>query len=280
MTQSSRPIVLIPCCIKTVTDSPFHAVGDKYVAAVADGARALPWLMPALGGAIEAEAIIAQIDGLFLTGGLSMVEPGYYDGPPLDAGTEVDPARDATTLPLVRAAVAARLPILAICRGIQELNVALGGTLYQKVHEEPGRIDHRAPPDQPRAVKFAPAHEVTTAADGRLRQITGAARYAVNSLHWQGIDRLAPGLAVEALAPDGQIEAVRVTAYDDAPVTRADGFALGIQWHPEWRYWEDAPSSALFEAFAAAVADRHAARVGADRVAPIEDGRLDGDRAA
>ena len=260
MTTSPRPVVLIPCCIKPVADSPFHAVGDKYVVAVAEGARALPWLMPALGDGIDAADIVRRIDGLFLTGGISMVDPGYYGGPSLDPSNELDPARDATTLPLIRAAVAARLPVLAICRGIQELNVALGGTLHQKVQEVAGRLDHRAPADQPRDVKFAPAHEVTTAADGRLRQITAAERFTVNSLHWQGIDRLAPGLAVEATAPDGQIEAVRVTAYDAAPLDRADGFALGIQWHPEWRFRENPQSTALFDAFATAVADRRARR--------------------
>jgi putative glutamine amidotransferase len=153
-----------------------------------------------------------------------------------------DPDRDATTLPLIKAALARKMPILCICRGLQELNVALGGTLYQEVHHVPGRLDHRSG-EGTREEMFGIKHRVTLS--GRLAEISGATDIAVNSLHGQGIDQLAPGLVVEAVAPDGTIEAVRVEGAD---------FALAVQWHPEWEVMHYADRQRLFAAFGAACA--------------------------
>ena len=220
---------------------PTHQVNDEYVIAIRDGAGALPLLIPSTDTPLAIADILKAVDGLLFTGAPSNVAPSHYDGTPRP-GTELDPSRDAITLPLLRAAIAAGKPVLAICRGFQELNVALGGSLHQHVHEIPGRLDHREPQSaSSRDVEYAPAHTVQLAADGVLARLTGQASAMVNSLHHQGIDRLAPGLKVEATAPDSQIEAVSMPG--------APGFLLGVQWHPEWRWAEDPLSRALFAAF-------------------------------
>jgi putative glutamine amidotransferase len=162
-----------------------------------------------------------------------------------------DPERDATSLPLIPAAVAAGVPVLGLCRGLQEMNVAFGGTLWQRVHEVPGYQDHRENKDEPLERQYADAHEVLLEPRGMLQAIAGKDRVRVNSLHSQGIRDLAPGLAVEARATDGLIEAFRVTA--------ARAFALAVQWHPEWRVMNNPFSTALFAAFGRAARQRSAA---------------------
>ncbi len=236
----SLPLVGLPCCTRLMGEHPTHWAGEKYIVAVSDAAGALPLLVPALGGRIAADELVARLDGLLLTGSRSNVEPHHYAGEPSEAGTLHDAQRDALTLPLIRAAVAADLPVLAICRGIQELNVALGGTLHQRVHEVGGRLDHRAPEGDVERRYGHAAHAVVLSPGGLLERLAGARELAVNSLHSQGIDRLAPTLAVEAAAPDGQIEAVR---HADAT------FVVGVQWHPEYRVLENGFSRVLFAAF-------------------------------
>ena len=244
-----RPVIGIVADVKQIGPHPFHAVGEKYINAVAHGAGAMPILLPALAAAGEdLEPISAPldvldlVDGLFLPGSVSNVEPRHYAAAePLPMAH--DPQRDASSLPLIRAALARNLPLLAVCRGHQELNVALGGTLHQLVHEQPGMMDHREPKDAPRRLQYAAAHGVRLADGGLLQWLVGAPMALVNSVHAQGIDKLAPGLTVEATAPDGLIEAVRV---------EGAAFALGVQWHPEWRFRDDRLSTAIFAAFGAA----------------------------
>ena len=223
---------------------------------------ALPLALPAFGAALDQGAVLDRVDGLLFTGSPSNVEPARYDGPPSADGTLHDPARDATTLPLIRAAIEGGVPILCICRGVQELNVALGGSLHQAVHDVPGRIDHRSDDSQPRDVQYGPAHAVALSAGGVLASLWSSRGVMVNSLHAQGIDRPAPQLAIEALAPDGQIEAVRV---DDART-----FALGVQWHPEWKVAGDPFSLAIFGAFGDAAQARAASRAPAGPAAAPE----------
>ena len=237
------PLVGLPCCTRLVGEHPTHWAGEKYITAVSDAAGALPLLVPALGERIDAAEVVARLDGLLLTGSRSNVEPHHYDGEPSAEGTLHDAQRDALALPLIRAAVAADLPVLAICRGIQELNVALGGTLHQCVHELAGRLDHRAPQGTADVRYANTAHAVALAPGGVLERLAGARELVVNSLHAQGIDRLAPALAVEARAPDGQIEAVR---------HRHAAFVVGVQWHPEFRVMDNSFGRALFAAFGAA----------------------------
>ena len=257
------PLVGIPCCVKQIDIHPFHAVGEKYINAVAHGAGTLPLLVPAFGGGddldpldalIGLDDLLARLDGVFVTGSASNVHPSHYGGHEPRASTLLDPQRDELTLKLIRHAIAHGVPVFAVCRGIQEMNAAFGGTLFQHVQEVPGRLDHRADHDLPRDGQYGPAHVIDVTPGGVLHGITGLERYKVNSLHGQGIDRIADDLTVEAVAPDGQIEAVSVKG--------ATGFALGVQWHPEWRYRERPFDHALFTAFGDACRAYAAARHG------------------
>jgi putative glutamine amidotransferase len=235
-------VVGIVCDRRVVDGMAMHTVNDEYVTALRDGAGALPLLIPSTDTPLDIHAVLEAVDGLLFTGAPSNVAPRHY-GQSAGPGTELDEARDATTLPLLRAAIEGGKPLLAICRGFQELNVALGGSLYQHVHEIPGRLDHREPPDASRDAEYAPAHEVTIVPDGVLARLSGQSRAMVNSLHHQGVDQLAPSLRIEATAPDSQIEAVSM------PAVRA--FLLGVQWHPEWKMANDPLSRAIFAGFGA-----------------------------
>jgi putative glutamine amidotransferase len=244
MSGRNLPFIGIPCCLRSINERPFHTVSDRYPNAIIDAAGCLPVLIPSIGPRIDLGALLDGLDGLLLTGSPSNVEPSHYGGPPSREGTLHDPDRDATTLPLIREAVRRDMSILAICRGIQELNVALGGTLYQRIFEMPGRFNHRRRKgpmtlDQ----RYGPAHAVRLSAGGRLAELAGTDELMVNSLHGQGIDQPAPGLLVEAVAPDGQIEAVSL------PGAR---FVIGVQWHPEYKALANPFSRKLFAAFAQA----------------------------
>ena len=253
MTFDPCPLIGVPACLVQRDGFGYHQVGDKYVDSVIDGAGGLPLLIPALGPRLDFDALLAGLDGLLITGSPSNVEPHHYGGRPPRVESPCDPARDATTLPLIRRALDLAVPLFAICRGLQELNVALGGTLHQEVHELPGRADHRSDKSVPPAERYAPVHPVRLVPDGMLqRLLDGASTIQVNSLHAQGIDRLAERLRVEASAPDGTIEAVSVAG--------ARGFALAVQWHPEWRVLENPTSRRLFAAFGAACRARQRAR--------------------
>ncbi len=255
----SPPLIGVSACMRPIERHVFHAVAEQYVRAVTDGAHGVPLIVPALGPDLDPNDLVARLDGLFLTGSPSNVEPHRYAGPPSRVGTLHDPKRDETTLPLIRAALAAGLPLLAVCRGNQELNVALGGTLHQNVHELPGKHDHRAPRDLPNEERYALVHSVRLAEGGLLARLAGASEARVNSLHAQAIDRLAPGLAVEARAPDGVIEAVRLDRLADG---RPATFALGVQWHPEWHIRTDRLAIGIFAAFGDAARARSATRTG------------------
>ena len=237
--MATHPLIGIPADRRMVGQHPFHMVGEKYARAVMEAAGAAPLLIPALAEELRFDELLERLDGLLFTGSPSNVEPHRYQGPPSDPGTLHDPARDATTLPLIRKAVEAGVPVLGICRGFQEMNVAFGGTLHQKLHEVPGFLDHRDDERQPLEVQYGPAHDVTLEPGGLLRSLSSSDRVRVNSLHSQGIDRLGDELAVEARAPDGVIEAFRVTG--------ARSFALAVQWHPE-----SGTDPSLFEALIAA----------------------------
>jgi putative glutamine amidotransferase len=248
----ARPLIGIPADRRMVGAHAFHMVGEKYARAVLDAAGAAPLLIPSLAEELRFDELLERLDGLLFTGSPSNVEPHRYQGPPSAPGTLHDPARDATTLPLIRRAVDAGVPVFGICRGFQEMNVAFGGTLHQKLHEVPGHLDHRDDESQPLEVQYGPAHEVTLEPGGVLRSIAAADRIRVNSLHSQGIEHLGELLAVEARAPDGVIEAFRVR--------EARHFALAVQWHPEWKVMSDPFSRALFAAFGQSAAERAQSR--------------------
>lgn len=239
------PRVGIVCDYRMLGPHPFHAVGEKYIAAVRDGAQTLPLLIPVLEPAIPPEEILAAVDGLFFTGSPSNVAPVRYNGQAPRDGTWLDEKRDATALPLLLAAIEKGVPTFCVCRGFQELNVALGGTLHQHVQEVPGRADHREDKTAELDVQYGPAHDVRVGEGGVLSKLLPEKSFRVNSLHSQGIDQLAASLFAEAVAPDGQIEAVSLPS--------ARGFLLGVQWHPEWKWSTNPVSRALFGAFGAAI---------------------------
>lgn len=243
-----HPVIGIPADRREVGKHPFHMVGEKYIQAVVQGANAVPFLIPSLGADLDPDVLLAHVDGILFTGSPSNVEPHHYQGPPSDPGTLHDPHRDSTTLPLIPKAIAAGIPVLGICRGFQEMNVAFGGTLHQKLHEVPGYMDHRDDESQPLEVQYGPAHDVILEPGGLLRALAGTDRLRVNSLHSQGVERLGRGLEVEARAPDGVIEAFRVKD--------AAQFALAVQWHPEWQLSSNEFSRALFAAFGTAARER------------------------
>jgi putative glutamine amidotransferase len=242
---SNQPFIAIPADRRMLGLHPFHAVGEKYIVAIVQQAHAVPLLVPALPELLDIEAILAHVAGVFFTGSPSNVEPQHYGGLASEPGTLHDPSRDGITLPLIRAAIDRGMPVLGVCRGFQEINVALGGTLHQKLHEVPGFSNHHEDLTQPLEIQYGLAHEVELTPGGLFQNYAqGASRMQVNSLHTQGIAQLAPGLEVEARALDGVIEGVRVA--------NAPGFAVAVQWHPEWQAGSNAFSRTLFSEFGTA----------------------------
>lgn len=248
MMSTMKPLIGISCC--AISYGTFgmakHAASDTYVRAVDQVVGGVPVLIPANGEHADIATLILRLDGIILTGSRSNVSPTRYGGPPHPDGTPEDPARDAVTLALIRAAIPAGVPVLAICRGMQELNVALGGSLHQRLQDLPGRIDHSTPMQPDPRIRQGKAHLVRLAAGSWLHRIAGTTTIAVNSLHNEGMDRLGAGLVPEATAPDGTIEAIRLPT---AP------FIVGVQWHPEYDFANDPVSRGIFAAFASAVAD-------------------------
>ena len=250
--MNSRPLIGIPCDRQIVPPHPFHMVGEKYITAVTDAARGTPLLVPVLEDRLELDAVLHMLDGVLLTGSTSDIEPHHYTDEPGYPEAKRDAHRDRLTLPLARRVVDAGIPLFAICRGFQELNVSLGGTLHQRLSDVEGMLRHKERAEDPLAVQYGPSHTVEVAPGGVLEQVTGKRMLTVNSLHGQGVRDLAAGLVVEATASDGLVEAFRVE--------HAKAFALAVQWHPEWRVIEDPDSVALFEAFGAACRKRQAGR--------------------
>lgn len=220
-----------------------HVLGQKYADAVRDHAHCLPVALPTTGQE-DIDAYLQLADGVLLTGSPSNVHPSHFGQAVHDVSLPLDRARDTVTLPLIRRCIDTGLPLLAICRGLQEINVALGGSLHQAVQEVPGRFDHRGAQGRADASKdeaYAPAHSVSVEPGSRLAKLVQKSDLTVNSVHGQGIDRLAPGVSVEARAPDGQIEAITIDAHR--------GFNLALQWHPEWCASGNEDSLRIFAAF-------------------------------
>jgi len=244
----ARPVVGIPASVIVPERLPVHMASAKYVDVVTRAIGAIPFIVPSIGAGYDFDELLSLLDGILLTGGRANIEPHHYEGPDHPPGEIRDPARDATVLPLVRAAIDRGVPVLGVCRGIQEINVALGGTLHYRVHQIDGKKDHRRTPGDPIEKVFAPRHMIDLTPGGLLERRLGTTQVMVNSLHGQGIDQLAPSLTVEATADDGLIEAVRL---------RVDQtFVLGVQWHAEWNFESDPVSRAVFGSFAEAVAER------------------------
>jgi putative glutamine amidotransferase len=231
---------------------PFLLLGDKYARAVKVGAQAQPVMFP-LAEPDQISELLAMVDGVMLTGSPSNVHPSHFDEAVADPSLPLDPARDSLTLALVRACVHEGVPLLGVCRGFQEINVALGGTLHQRVHEVPGLMDHREPKGAPFDEQYAPRHSVRFKPGSVFEAWAGGPQAQVNSLHGQGINRLADGLEALAHAPDGVVEAFAVKG--------AHTFAYAVQFHPEWRCWETPFYTAIFEAFGHACRQRRSQRL-------------------
>ena len=230
---------------------PYLILGDKYARAVKQGAGAQPVVFP-LCDAGQIDQLLCIVDGVMLTGSPSNVHPSHFGEEVADSNLPLDPERDVLTLALVRACVAQQIPLLGICRGFQEINVAMGGSLHQRVHHVPGLQDHRERADQSYDVQYAPSHAVHFEPGSRLHQWAGATSAQVNSLHGQGVAQLAQGLRAMAHGPDGLVEAFEVIG--------ARSFAYAMQWHPEWKFWETPFYAAIFTAFGDACRARQRGR--------------------
>lgn len=238
-----RPLVGLTADLRTYNTSRVHAVGDKYARAVWEAAGCTPLIIPAMAESQEVSDMLDSLDGLLFTGSPSNVHPARYGAE--DDCAPYDEARDAVTFALIDAALEKGLPCLFICRGFQELNAALGGTLHPRLHEVEGRMDHRMQRVEDMDVRYGLRHAMNFTPGGIFAKIAGATEIQVNSLHGQGIDKPAPGLVVEGFAPDGTPEAVTVKG--------AKRLALGVQWHPEYKALENDFSTRLFRAFSEAV---------------------------
>ncbi|MDG2285917.1 MAG: gamma-glutamyl-gamma-aminobutyrate hydrolase family protein [Alphaproteobacteria bacterium] len=259
-TPSTSPLVGVSASRVTENAHPFHRVTEKYMLGVVDPAGCVPVIVPVLADIAMVDTYAERLDGLLLTGGAANVEPHNYDGSPSMEGTRHDPDRDATMLPLIKRCVELGVPVLGLCLGLQEMNVAFGGTLHQRVFDLTDKFDHRMRRDvDDHDRRYRPAHDISVSPDGVLQAIIGTENVLVNSLHAQGIDRTGERVRVEATAPDGIIEAISI---HDAP-----GFALAVQWHPEWPRPIEAHNAEIFEAFGDACRAYAATRSGAESLA-------------
>ena len=240
--QHISPLVGVSACRIAGDIHPFHRVGEKYLMGVVDPGGCTPIILPVLADENMVEVYANRIDGLLLTGGAANVEPHNYDGSESAKGTKHDPHRDSTMLPLIRRCVERGVPVLGLCLGLQEINVAFGGTLHQRVFDLADKFDHRMRRDvDDHSRRYRPAHDIRITPGRLLRGIVGQDNVLVNSLHAQGIDQPGDRVQVEAVAPDGIIEAISIK--------NAPSFALGVQWHPEWPRPVKDHNAKIFEAF-------------------------------
>lgn len=260
--QMPKPIVALPADIREFEGTVWHATPNQYVKAALKVADVMTFIIPAFEEGNDTDAILDRVDGLLVSGSATNVHPSLYGRESTEADGPFDIARDSTSLPLIRRAIQRGIPMLAICRGLQELNVALGGTLASEIHDQPGMWDHRKPNVPERDHMYAIRQPVFVREGTCIARHLGlSGEVQINSLHRQAIAETAPRLTVEATAEDGTIEAVSVID--------AKGFAVGVQWHPEYWAETDAPSRALFKAFGDAVRDYAATRGAGTRPAQL-----------
>jgi putative glutamine amidotransferase len=243
VSKSQKPIVGITCCSSLNGIHHQQVVGDKYIRALMAGSDVIPVLIPSFGEAML--EILPHLDGIYLTGSYSNMEPHHFGGTELGVDMPRDPNRDTTNLTLLKKAVELKIPVLGICRGFQEMNVALGGTLHQQVFELDNMTEHREDKSVSMDEQYSLSHDLNLAETGILSTLmNGELVQKVNSLHGQGVDKLADSLKVEGTAPDGLIEAFSLA--DSA------SYYLGLQWHPEWKIAENPFYTEIFKSFGAA----------------------------
>ncbi|MEX1057454.1 MAG: gamma-glutamyl-gamma-aminobutyrate hydrolase family protein [Natronospirillum sp.] len=246
--SGDKPWVGVAADIKTMGPHEFHAVGDKYLNALITAADVVPVLLPAYAHKIAVQAWLSRLDGVFLPGAYSNVHPSHYGETDELPDTLHDEHRDNLTLNMIRLALEQGKPLFGVCRGYQEMNVALGGSLHQNLHRTQRHQEHREDKSRSLAEQYGPSHDVHLTPDGVLARATGTQTLRVNSLHTQGVNQLASGLIIEAKADDGLIEAFSVKG--------AKAFAVGVQWHPEWQVADHPHNQQLFAAFGAACRSR------------------------
>ncbi|GLQ29541.1 gamma-glutamyl-gamma-aminobutyrate hydrolase family protein [Litoribrevibacter albus] len=238
--QKLKPLVGVVSDVQIIGPHIFHTSGDKYLRALSQAADVIPVVIPCLQDDQDIKQWIRRLDGVFLTGAYSMVDPKHYGEQKIDKPYDYDERRDELSFQTIRSLIEADLPLLGVCRGLQDINVALGGSLYQAVQEVPGNNDHREDKNQPLDIQYGDVHNVNVTQDGLLHRITGRTQIKVNSLHSQGINKVGEGLTVEARADDNLVEAISVDQMT---------FGLAVQWHPEWKVAENPIQRTIFEAF-------------------------------
>ena len=243
--MTALPLVGLPADTYENHGFMFHSLGDKYVQALAEVSKVLPLMIPSMIDPLNLGDLLNHFDGILMTGAVSNVHPPHYGEKPSTDHEPYDHNRDNTTLKLIRACIDRGIPLFCICRGFQELNVVMGGSLATELQNTQGRLDHRAPPSDDTDVRYGPKHSISITKGGMLERIIGKSETLVNSIHRQGVKTLGAGLNIEATAPDGIIEAVSVKG--------AKAFAFGTQWHPEYKAANNPDSVKLFEAFGDAV---------------------------
>ena len=247
-----KPLVIVPADRKMMGQHAYHSAGEKYLSALVLGADVVPFILPSLTPTLPLREILEAVDGLFLTGAYSNIEPHHYSDEPSYEGNLHDQHRDQNSLSIIALAIEMQIPVFAVCRGFQEVNVALGGSLHQKIHEVPGLNDHRENLDVDVDAQYADSHPISLISGGLLATLAVESEVMVNSLHGQGIHVLANNLKIEAAAPDGLIEAVSLKS--------SHPFFLAVQWHPEWKFAENPFYLSLFEAFGRACLARNSQR--------------------
>ncbi|MCU1718030.1 gamma-glutamyl-gamma-aminobutyrate hydrolase family protein [Pseudomonas sp. 5P_3.1_Bac2] len=236
-----KPVVLMSMGAQERKGHAYQVMTHKYITPLVEIAGCVPLLVPTCCGSADLEQYLDMVDGVYLTGAGSNIDPALYGQENLTPGKGQDQDRDNFDLPLIRAALKRGLPLFAICRGMQEINVALGGTIHQKVYAVPGFNDHRENPDDPVAVQYADSHTVQALPGTWLAELMGSEPFPVNSLHGQAVDQLGEGVEVLAQAEDGVIEAIHLP--------QAEQFTLAVQWHPEWLAAQNPHSVKIFHAF-------------------------------
>jgi len=242
--KSATPIVGVATCRRTIKDLDYDCTQHKYLAALYHSAKVLPLQIPLLGDDLDIDSLFDVVDGILLTGSHSNIHPSSYMESQQQPDFMLDVERDRTFIPLIKPAIDRGIPLLALCRGFQELNVAYGGTIQSDLSKMDSSIEHGEDASEPLEQRYESRHTVNLVPGGRLTSLLQVDTIQVNSLHYQGIDRLGDGLVVEGYAPDGVIEAISVKD--------SRGFAIGVQWHPEWRSTENPVSIALFSEFGSA----------------------------
>lgn len=233
--------IAVLCDDKLLEPHHFHCVGEKYIRAVSEGMEAIALLVPVLAEGLEVKAVLDIFDGLLLPGAYSNIDPVHYGQENEQLDSQRDPARDASAFAIIREAVDMGLPTLAICRGFQEVNVALGGSLYQRVQAQAHLLDHRENNQLSLSQQYADVHSVRLTPGGKLASLSDKSSVMVNSLHQQGICTLADGLRVEAVAEDGLVEAYSLQCDRK--------FLLAVQWHPEWQLEKNPFNKSMFDLF-------------------------------